>query len=112
MLRTKKLALAAIMSVPLAAQYQYYYSDVFSTINTANWTQNGWGLSANNGLFDTNANGGSLISKVINCECGEVVRAVSDDDLVEKVNRHVEQAHPELVGKMSRDDVLAMAEDV
>ena len=50
-------------------------------------------------------------TKVINCECGAVVRAVSDDDLVEQVTQHVEQAHPELVGKMSRDDILAMAEE-
>jgi predicted small metal-binding protein len=48
--------------------------------------------------------------KVINCECGEVIRADSDDELVTKVNRHVRDAHPELVGKMSREDILAMAE--
>ena len=46
------------------------------------------------------------MSKVINCECGEVVRADSDDELVQKVERHVGESHPELVGKMSRDDVL------
>ena len=51
------------------------------------------------------------MSKVINCECGEVVRATDDDELVEKVEQHVGQAHPELVGKMSRDDILAMAEE-
>ena len=51
------------------------------------------------------------MSKVINCECGEVVRAENDDDLVRKVERHVEESHPELVGKMSRDDVLGMAEE-
>ncbi|HKT43853.1 MAG TPA: DUF1059 domain-containing protein [Gaiellaceae bacterium] len=50
------------------------------------------------------------MSKVINCECGETVRADSDDELVDKVQRHVADAHPELVGKMSREDVLAMAE--
>jgi predicted small metal-binding protein len=49
--------------------------------------------------------------KIINCECGEVLRAESDDDLVQKVERHVDEAHPELVGKMSRDDILAMAEE-
>jgi predicted small metal-binding protein len=48
------------------------------------------------------------MSKVINCECGEVIRATSDDELVEKVEQHVGKAHPELAGKMSRDDVLAM----
>ena len=49
--------------------------------------------------------------KVINCECGEVIRADEDDELVAKVEQHVAQAHPELVGQMSRDDVLAMAEE-
>ncbi len=49
--------------------------------------------------------------KIINCECGEVVRAESDDELVHKVERHVGEAHPDLVGKMSRDDILAMAEE-
>ena len=51
------------------------------------------------------------MGKVINCECGEVVRAETDDELVEKVERHVAESHPELVGKMSRDDVLGMAEE-
>lgn len=51
------------------------------------------------------------MGKVINCECGETVRAESDDELVDKVQRHVGEAHPELVGKMSREDVLAMAEE-
>jgi len=51
------------------------------------------------------------MAKLINCECGEVVRADSDDELVEKVERHVGEAHPELVGKMSRDDILAMSEE-
>ena len=51
------------------------------------------------------------MGKVINCECGEVVRAESDDELVQKVEQHVGEAHPELVGKMSREDVLAMAEE-
>jgi hypothetical protein len=48
---------------------------------------------------------------VINCECGEIVQAESQDELVQKVERHVGEAHPELVGKMSREDILAMAED-
>ena len=51
------------------------------------------------------------MAKVINCECGEVVRAESDDELVRTVERHVEDAHPDLVGKMSRDDILGMAEE-
>jgi hypothetical protein len=53
----------------------------------------------------------SMSTKVINCECGQVVRADSDDELVAKVESHVVRDHPELVGKLTRADVLAMAED-
>ena len=49
---------------------------------------------------------------MINCECGEVVRAESDDELVSKVEAHVQEAHPELIGKMSRGDILSMSEAV
>jgi len=51
------------------------------------------------------------MTKVINCECGQTVRAETDDELVASVEAHVDQAHPELVGKLSRDDILAMAEE-
>ena len=51
-----------------------------------------------------------MSAKVINCECGQTVRADTDDELVAKVDQHVRADHPELVGKLSRDDVLAMAE--
>jgi predicted small metal-binding protein len=50
------------------------------------------------------------VPKVINCECGQVVRADTDDELVAKVEEHVRAAHPQLAGKMSREDILAMAE--
>lgn len=49
------------------------------------------------------------MGKRIDCECGAVVKAETDDALVEQVQAHVVDAHPELVGKLSRDDVLAMA---
>ncbi len=51
------------------------------------------------------------MAKIINCECGEAIRSESDDELVAKVQAHVAEAHPDLVGKMSREDVLAMAEE-
>jgi hypothetical protein len=51
------------------------------------------------------------MSKVVNCECGQTVRAGSDDELVAQVETHVERDHPELVGKLSRDDILGMAEE-
>ena len=50
------------------------------------------------------------MTRVINCECGQVVKAETDDELVARVNEHVRQDHPDLVGKLSREDVLAMGE--
>jgi predicted small metal-binding protein len=51
------------------------------------------------------------MGKVVNCECGETVRAEGDGELVERVEAHVARDHPEMVGKLSRDDILAMAEE-
>jgi hypothetical protein len=51
------------------------------------------------------------VSKVINCECGEVVRADDDERLIELVGSHVEREHPDLVGKLSKEDILGMAEE-
>jgi hypothetical protein len=51
------------------------------------------------------------MTKVVNCECGEVVRAESDDELVSQVEAHVQRDHPELVGTMSREQILGMAEE-
>ncbi|MGE3285397.1 MAG: hypothetical protein AB7J32_04730 [Pseudonocardia sp.] len=51
------------------------------------------------------------MAKVIHCECGSTVDASDDDTLVGRVEEHVEQVHPDLVGTMSRDDILAMAEE-
>lgn len=51
------------------------------------------------------------MAKLINCECGQVVRGANDDELVANASAHMESAHPDLVGKLSRDDILAMAEE-
>jgi predicted small metal-binding protein len=51
------------------------------------------------------------MGKVVNCECGESVRAESEGELVARVEAHVAGNHPDLVGKLSREDILAMAEE-
>jgi predicted small metal-binding protein len=51
------------------------------------------------------------MSRVINCECGQVIRGGSDDELVDKATEHVNQNHPDLAGKLSREDLLGMAEE-
>jgi hypothetical protein len=48
----------------------------------------------------------------INCVCGKVVEGEGDDDLWEKAQEHLAADHPDLVGKVSREDILAQAEEV
>ena len=40
------------------------------------------------------------MTKVVHCECGTDVEAESDDELVTKVEEHVAESHPDLVGKL------------
>jgi predicted small metal-binding protein len=54
---------------------------------------------------------GGNMANVVNCECGHTVRGETDDELVAGVEAHVRQDHPEMVGQMSRDDILGMAEE-
>jgi len=49
---------------------------------------------------------------VINCDCGYVSRGESEDELVEVATRHMDEVHPDMAGKVSRDDLLAMAEEL
>jgi len=46
------------------------------------------------------------------CECGEIARGETEDELITSVERHLAEQHPDLAGKLSRDDILAMAEMV
>jgi predicted small metal-binding protein len=50
--------------------------------------------------------------KQIPCVCGRVVRGDDDDELWRNAQEHLQQDHPELVGKVSRADLLAQAEEV
>ena len=52
------------------------------------------------------------MSKQITCECGFVARADSDDEVVEQIRAHMSSDHPELVDKVSRDDLLGWIEEV
>jgi hypothetical protein len=51
------------------------------------------------------------MGKVIHCECGETVRGDTDEDLVAAATAHVQRSHPDLIGKLARDDILGMAEE-
>jgi hypothetical protein len=40
-----------------------------------------------------------------------VIRGADDDELVANVERHLVEAHPDLVGKVSREDLIAAAKE-
>ena len=54
----------------------------------------------------------TAIVKRINCVCGKVVEGKDDDELWEKAQAHLATDHPGLVGKVSRADILAQAEEI
>ena len=49
-------------------------------------------------------------SMLVNCECGQAIRAEDEEELVARVEEHVNEHHPDLVGKLGREEILAMAE--
>jgi predicted small metal-binding protein len=49
--------------------------------------------------------------KQIDCVCGVVVKGEDDEELWEHAQEHLRSDHPELVGKVSRADILAQAEE-
>ena len=51
------------------------------------------------------------MAKQVDCPCGKVVRGETDDELVTNVEAHVRDSHPEMVGTMSREQILGMAAD-
>jgi predicted small metal-binding protein len=51
------------------------------------------------------------MAKQVDCPCGETVRGENDDELVSNVEAHIQDKHPDMVGTMSRDQILGMAVD-
>ena len=37
------------------------------------------------------------MAKVINCDCGYVVRGETDDELVQQAEQHISEQHPEIL---------------
>jgi hypothetical protein len=49
--------------------------------------------------------------KAIWCPDGTVIRGKSDDELIAGLEAHFVEAHPELVGLLSREEILVRAVD-
>jgi predicted small metal-binding protein len=52
------------------------------------------------------------MAKRITCDCGYVVQAENDDELLAKAREHIRTAHADAVGKVADQDLLATAEEV
>ena len=52
------------------------------------------------------------MAKQITCECGRVIRGETDDEVVAGAEGHIREDHPDLVGKVSRSDLLGWIEEV
>jgi predicted small metal-binding protein len=50
------------------------------------------------------------MAQKVDCPCGETIRGESDEELVSNVEQHVQNDHPDLVGTMSREQILGMAQ--
>jgi hypothetical protein len=44
------------------------------------------------------------------CTCGHVIQGVDDDEFWSNVQAHLALLHPELVGAVTREDLIAQAE--
>jgi predicted small metal-binding protein len=51
------------------------------------------------------------MARKVECPCGATVRGDSDDELVTNVEQHVQEKHPDMVGTMSREQILGMAQE-
>ena len=51
------------------------------------------------------------MAKVITCLCGFIGRGDTADQAADMIEGHMREDHPELVGKVSRGDLLSMAEE-
>jgi predicted small metal-binding protein len=52
------------------------------------------------------------MAKQITCECGYVVRGETSDEVVDGAKAHIREDHPELVDKVSAEDLLGWIEEV
>ena len=52
------------------------------------------------------------MARQITCECGQVVRGETEQELVEQTLEHLRRDHPQLVGKVTREEIDAMIEIV
>jgi hypothetical protein len=50
--------------------------------------------------------GAEGMARVLHCECGCVARGATDDEVLDDIMAHLGAVHPELIGKVTRQDEL------
>ena len=51
------------------------------------------------------------MAKQINCECGYVARGESEDDVIGRIREHMRSDHPELLERVSDEDLRGWIEE-
>ena len=52
------------------------------------------------------------MARQIICECGQIVRGETEDELVERTLEHLRSDHPQLADQITRDEIVALIEIV
>jgi predicted small metal-binding protein len=51
------------------------------------------------------------MARQITCECGYTVHGDNDEELLANAHEHIRMDHPDLVGQMTDEHLLGMAQD-
>jgi predicted small metal-binding protein len=51
------------------------------------------------------------MAKLIKCACGYVARGDTDDEVVGEIEAHMQEDHPDLFGKVTREQILDWIEE-
>jgi predicted small metal-binding protein len=52
------------------------------------------------------------MARQITCECGQIIRGDTEDELVDLTRAHLRSEHPQLADRITRDEIVALIEVV
>jgi predicted small metal-binding protein len=52
------------------------------------------------------------MARQITCECGQIVRGATEDEVVDLTLDHLRSDHPQLADRITRDEIVALIEVV
>lgn len=51
------------------------------------------------------------MAKLINCQCGRTIRGETEDEVIQQAEQHIRESHPDLVGSVTREQLVDWIED-